>query len=255
MIKRIGFVITRRIWIILFLTFLSELALGQSEIPATHSFCGELVRHTYFSLSYVEEHEQAEWVTYTLTPEFLKTNVKRSDKFIEDPKVSTGSAKLSDFKGSGFDRGHLVPAADMAYSSNGMRETFYLSNISPQDPSFNRGIWKKLEIQVREWGSKFKIYVVAGGIFNKKINEPIGNSGVTVPGEFFKIIYAPSVGEMIGFIIPNEKSKLKISSFIKTVDEIEELTGTNYFMDLPEDLQNKLESEINPYFWGTVSLN
>lgn len=241
--------------VITFCLFLFEFASGQTIIPIFHSYCGELVHHKYYTLSYLEEHEQAEWVTYSIGPDFLKSNANRSNKFKEDPLVSTGSAKLSDYVGSGFDRGHLVPAGDMTFSNEAMNESFYMSNISPQDPSFNRGIWKKLETQVRAWGNKFKIIVVTGGVFTENTNTTIGNSEVTVPREFFKIIYAPKNGEMIGFLIPNEKLNVELISLLKTVDEIETITGTNYFENLPEELQKQLESQINMNFWRLSTLD
>ena len=96
-------------------------------------------------MSYLETHEQAEWVYYRLNSNLVSGNVKRSNNFREDKSIRTGSANLSDYKYSGYDRGHLAPAGDMKSSNTGMSESFFMSNISPQTPSFNRGGWKKLE--------------------------------------------------------------------------------------------------------------
>lgn len=121
---------------------------------------GQIIEHTYYTLSYAENHEQAYWVFYELTHEEVKGGVKRSDNFREDPKVSSGSASLEDYKGSGYDRGHIAPAADMAFNKTAISESFYLSNMSPQHPSFNRGYWKKLESEVRNWAySRGRIFV------------------------------------------------------------------------------------------------
>jgi endonuclease G len=128
---------------------------------------GEVVAHSGYILQYDNEREQARWVAYELTKEeVLNRVVKRTDNFKEDPDVDLGSASLDDYKGSGFDRGHLAPAADLAWSSESMSDSFYLSNMSPQDPSFNRGIWKKLEEQVRTWAvNNDSVYVVSGALY------------------------------------------------------------------------------------------
>ena len=99
-----------------------------------------------------EEHEQPAWVIYRLTKQQALTKAaKRDDNFKEDPSVPTGSATLADYRRSGYDRGHLAPAADMAYSRQTMEDSFFMSNMSPQRPAFNRGIWKDLEAQVRDF--------------------------------------------------------------------------------------------------------
>ena len=112
---------------------------------------GEVVVHTYFTLSYSEPNEQAEWVFFKLTPELVNGSQERTDDYREDPSVSTGSAKLDDYKYSGYDRGHLCPAGSMTQNKTAMSETFYLSNMSPQTAGFNRGVWSRFEAQVREW--------------------------------------------------------------------------------------------------------
>ena len=116
------------------------------ELPKTLS--GEqIIYHTGYTLSYNEKHEQANWVAYELTAQELAGTVKRKDSFKSDPMVKSESASLADYRKSGYDRGHLIPAADMKWSTTAMSESFYMSNMSPQSPSFNRGIWKKLESQ------------------------------------------------------------------------------------------------------------
>ena len=142
----------------------SSLLFSQIELSKTDQR-EQIIYHTGFTLSYNEAHEQASWVAYELTSNELIKKVNRSDNFKQDPKVETGSALLSDYVRSGYDRGHLAPAADMSWSQITMEESFYMSNISPQKPGFNRGIWKKLESYVRQWAyDNESIYVVTGGI-------------------------------------------------------------------------------------------
>lgn len=114
------------------------------------STTGQVVRHQYYTVSYSEAHEQAEWVAYHLTPSRANGDVERTDNYRQDPKVQTGSSTNADHQGSGYDRGHLAPAAAMAFNRQAMSQSFYLSNMSPQDPSLNRGPWRQLEKQVRQ---------------------------------------------------------------------------------------------------------
>ena len=134
--------------VIILATFLE----GQIELPAP--VAGEQqISHLGYTLSYNEKHEQASWVAYELTAGELRGTIARTDNFKADASVTTGSASLADYRGSGFDRGHLAPAADMKWSREVMSESFFMSNMSPQEPGFNRGIWKKLEGKVRDWAN------------------------------------------------------------------------------------------------------
>ena len=140
-----------------------------------------IVKHYAYTLNYNEEHEQAEWVAYILTKDRVYGTVKRTNNFRPDPKVKTGSATLADYKGSGYDRGHLAPAADMKWSATAMSESFYMSNMSPQRPGFNRGIWKRLEQLVRTWAVEYEeIHVVTGPVLKGSFKS-IGPNQVSVP--------------------------------------------------------------------------
>lgn len=215
-------------------------------------FGEEVVRHTHFYLGYAEEYEQAIWVAYELTAVELIARVKRTDNFREDPNVSTGSATLADYKGSGYDRGHLAPAADMAFSSTSMSESFFLSNMSPQAPSFNRGIWKRLEEQVRGWAqSKGSIYVVTGGIISPADPE-IGPNGVEVPSYYYKVLLDTKNYEAIGFVLANKSGSGPILSYAVSIDKVEQLTGLDFFSQLEDELEDRIESEFNLGSWPAV---
>ena len=210
---------------------------------------GELIKHTFYSLSYVEDHEQAEWVHYKITPLMLKGNVKRTNYFKIDRKVSTGSANTKDYLKSGYDRGHLAPAADMKLSKLSMSESFYMSNVSPQKHSFNAGAWLKLEKLVRAWAKTSELYITTGGVLNSKYLKTIGNNNVSVPEKFYKIIYDPRNQKIIAFLMANEKLDLPIEKYIVTVDEIESLTGIDFYHQLDDELEEKLESTILKRQW------
>lgn len=209
---------------------------------------GEIIKHTYYTLAYSEENEQANWVYYELTPDFINGSQSRTDDFRPDSSVSTGSATLADYKGSGFDRGHLCPAADMTLNKTSMSETFFLSNMSPQVAGFNRGIWSTLEDKVRKWASEYsKLYVVTGPIFKDNIGS-IGEDKVTVPGYYYKVLYDGN-NRMIGLILPNASSAKSLDQFVIKVDSIESLTGIDFFSGLEDSLENQLEGSINTASW------
>jgi len=229
----------------------SEVA--DAVLPTTN--LGKLVKHSYYALSYVEEHEQPEWVAYELTRENLYPNAKRQDNFRPDPRVAKGSASKRDYRGSGYDRGHLVPAGDMKFSKKAMSETFYLSNMSPQVRNFNGGIWRELEESVRYWTKKWgRLYVVTGPVLTEGIREKIGGNGVSVPDQYYKVLLDLDEPEIkaIGFLIPNEVSVDPLKAYAVPIDEIEELTGLDFFSNIINDpkLEAKLEKGYNIRQWS-----
>ena len=210
---------------------------------------GEIVNHKYYSLSYSEEYEQAEWVFYEIKKERTLGLASRVNNFRSDEKVNSNSATIYDYKGSGYDRGHLAPAADFSFSSIAMSESFYMSNISPQNPSFNRGIWKKLEHLVRTWGSKSSLYV-ATGPFLDDCSLTIGINKVCVPKFYYKVIYEPKDKKMIAFVLSNEKGQYNLSYYVTSVDFVEKKTDIDFFPLLEDKLEQKLESEIKIENWS-----
>jgi len=232
-----------RIFKILF-SFLMPIFAGDELAMPAHTDSSTVVVHKGYTLCYDEEHEQAKWVAYRLTAKELKGKAKRHGTFKQDPLVSTGSANTNDYKYSGYDRGHLAPAADMAWSKDAMKESFYTSNISPQHPSFNRGIWKKLESQVRKWAKENDelLIVTAGMIFD---TTKIGD--VSVPMFFYKVILDNKEPERkaIAFILLNEKSNIKLENYAVTVDFVEAITKINFF----PTIEDSLEAKINKDLW------
>lgn len=217
------------------------------------SSTGEIIKHKYYAMSYSEEHEQPEWVAYELTKESIrKPNVPRSGNFRPDPKVRKGSAVKNDYRGSGYDRGHLVPAGDMAFNKKAMSETFYLSNMSPQIRNFNSGVWRELEERVRDWAWDNKhIYVVSGPVLSRGILDKIGPNEVSVPEEYYKVIldYTQPGLKGIGFIMRNEIGTAPLMDYATSIDEIEEITGLNFFPQIPDEDEEKLESKYDVRAW------
>lgn len=222
---------------------------NQDYLP---SAIGEVISHKYYTLSYVEKYEQAEWVCYPLTKEKLQLpNVPRSDWFNPDPLVSTQSASHYDYKGSGYTRGHLVPAGDMSFDLTAMEETFYMSNMSPQLRGFNNGVWRELEEQSRDWTyQNNSVIMVSGPIINAK-PKFFAKNHIAIPEAFFKIILDNSMPETkaIAFIIPHDISDKPLSEYAVSVDQVEAITGIDFFQKYNLPGIEKIESSIDLTKW------
>ena len=223
---------------LLFLFLCLRLA-GEEWLPESR---GKVVRHTYYVLDFNDEHHQANWVYYEMSPERLVKRASRKDDFRTDPAVGEACATLADYRKSGYDRGHLCPAADMAFDERAMSETFYLSNMTPQTHACNAGIWSRLEAHVRERARKERLYVVTGPVF-KDVHGAIGENEVTVPGYFYKLFYSPSRQQMVAYVIPNKASRQTLASFAVPVDKVERITGIDFFPGLPDELERIVEAD------------
>ena len=215
------------------------------------STTGEIVEHSYYTLSYSEPFEQAEWVAYVLKQEHLTYDDRERPYFIEDPKVSTKSADWRNYRGSGYDRGHLLPAGDRRFSEQAYNETFYTSNISPQNKDFNAGIWNRLEQQVRYWCKKYgELFVVTGGVLEEGLPQ-IGDEDVDVPRAYYKIVVKGSGDntKVLAFLIPAEESQKPLQDFLVSVDEVEKRTGIDFFEIQPDAWQSRIESKVNAEGW------
>lgn len=221
-------------------------------LPAHKKNDEAVIQHKYYTLRYREEHEQAEWVAYKLTADETEGESER-DKFLEDKKVKTGSAKPNDYTKSGYDRGHLAPAADFNFSQEAKSESFYMSNMSPQTPQFNRGIWKHLEERVRYWvKTKENLYIVTGPILRKGL-ETIGvKNKISVPEYYYKILLerkSNGTYNAIAFKMKNEGSKKVLAEFVVSIDQLEEETGIDFFPNLPDNIEKVLEKTISRKGW------
>jgi len=212
----------------------------------------ELIAHTAYALSYNEIHEQADWVAYSLSAaDLADTEIKRKDNFRSDPEVDTESATLADYRRSGYDRGHLAPAADMKRSAEIMSESFFMSNMSPQKPAFNRGMWKELEASVRRWARRDgRLEVVTGPVLEPGL-ETIGANEVSVPRCYYKVLLDLEGPEFkgIGFLMPNRKLDGDILDYAVPIDSVEARTGIDFFAKLADDLEARLEAQSVKSSW------
>lgn len=218
--------------------------------------CQILIRVGYIAC-YDTKTKVADWVSYHLTGNDLNGPARRTDDFKADKDIAPGQrSELMDFKQSGFDKGHLAPAGDMTRSYDTMSESFLLTNIAPQTPRLNRGYWKALEDKVRKWAAeKTNIYVVTGPLYlypdqdnNGRADVPtIGQSEVSIPSHFFKIIISGSPEskdlDAIAFVMPNWDSPFGLfDNYISSIDDIEDLTGFNFLQSLDDAVENNLEA-------------
>ena len=211
--------------------------------------------HTGFTLLFNDKYKVSNWVAYVLTKERTNGIYERTNKFSSDPLIKKKMANDKDYSKSGYDRGHLAPAADMEWSETTVEESFYYSNICPQEPGFNRGIWKRLEELVRELAIVYDtIYVVTGPVLTVAL-PTVGSNNISVPNYFYKVIldYSYPGIKGIGFIIPNLSSSSSLQSYAVTIDSVQKLTGLNFFPALPDDQEVMIENTLckNCWTWNT----
>ncbi|MBK6967017.1 MAG: DNA/RNA non-specific endonuclease [Bacteroidales bacterium] len=210
-----------------------------------------LIHKTGYSVSYNCSFNIANWVAYELTKEETKSKVKRKNNFIADPFLDSCLVVPDDYIRSGYDKGHLAPSADMCWSLLTMKESFYMTNMAPQKPRFNRGMWKRLEDQARDWASENdSVFIVTGPVL--KTGMPtIGRNRISVPDAFYKVIFDFSGPEVkgIAFVMDNKRLTGAVSEYAVSIDSVEQLTGLDLFYNLPDDTESFIESNINLKDW------
>lgn len=211
-----------------------------------------LVDYTGFHVSFNPVHHEPNYVSWELTGEETKGNNPRKSKFKADKNVY-GCATLEDYRHSGYDRGHMAPAGDMKWSDKAMDDSHYLTNIVPQDHSINGGIWSSLEKLCRQWAVRDSaLIIICGPILTDMNQRSIGESGVTVPDRLFKVVFAPYTKppRAIGFVFPNSPTEDGLEALSTSVDNIEAITGFDFFECLPDDIENEVESSTNYRVWN-----
>ena len=214
---------------------------------------GELLCRKGYLLAHSSERKTPIWVIEHLTAEKAQGSVERYNKFLPDPDLKEEErAELSDYKNSGYDRGHMAPAADMKRDQQAMVECFYLSNMVPQvGKGMNQGIWKNLEEYIRKWATDRKeLYIFTGPIYEGAINHTIGINKVAVPTHLYKIVYDPNKTEAIAFIMPNEKlDSRNMPNYIVTIRDVENKTGLDFLSNLDKRAQDEIETKKAKGLW------
>ena len=232
-------------------------AVAQLEIPVLEKKApSQILSYKGFTVSYNNNTRLPNWVAYELTATEVAGDLPRKDKFRPDPAANGPQANKEDYRNSGWDRGHMAPAADMKWDAEAMGESCYFTNICPQNPQLNGGDWKELEEKCRKWAEKHgRLYIACGPIILGNEHGTIGANEVIIPDKFYKVVLARINGEYrgAGFIFHNSplrKSKIStkppvnrpLESYLVSIDEVEAITGIDFFPALPADTQNRVES-------------
>ena len=237
-------------------TYLTPLSEGARDslmtVAVPHGMSDTLVRYggTTFDVHFNSERGVANCAAYELTRGELHGSAERSGDFIQDARVA-GCPLPADYAGSGMDRGHLVPAADLKWDATAIGQSFYLTNVCPMHKALNEGGWAKLEEKVREWTARDSALLVFTGPIVSEGDSTLTGGRVTVPGAFYKVIMAPCVRPMrvIAFIYPNGYCGGSLDRYATSVDEVERLTGLDFFPTLPDAEQQRLERTANLDAW------
>ena len=212
----------------------------------------QYIIHKGFDLVFNENTRIPEWVAYELTAEEVAGTAPRAKHFAPDPDVNGTQGDNEDYRNTGWDRGHMVPAGDMKLDDQMMRESFYFSNVCPQNRNLNGGDWRSLEELCRIYAQQYdKVFIVCGPIVGNNIYGRLGNNQLVIPDAFFKVLLVETKKgyEAIGFLMNNEAGHKPLSTYAKTVDEIEEITGLDFFSLLPDKVENKVESSYILSVW------
>lgn len=217
--------------------------------PAIQSFAKN---YTGFRVDFNVENKTPNWVAWELLDSETDGPISRSNNFWQDEDVPN-CPNSDDYKHSGYDRGHICPAADNKLTEQMMQDCFVMTNICPQAHALNSGAWKTLENKERLWAQRDKkLYIVAGPIYDTHDKQRIGQNAVRVPSAFFKVIIAPYIASPrgIGFIYPNMQAPGNMQNYSMTIDQVEEITGFDFFHNLPDELENNIESHTSFREWN-----
>lgn len=241
---------------VLLIAFLQASAQDLDFLPTAK---GELIKHTYYTLSYIEAHEQPEWVAYYLSPDMLRAVHKRKDTFKPDPAVSTGSATYDDYGTSPeYDAGHLLPCRQMQFDCTAMSETFYMSNMSPQHKDFNRHKWSYLEKLERNiaWRNG-GLYVITGPVLTSTRGTIGLTNRISIPNYYYKVFLSHSEAgiKAIAFLLPNEKTSVPFEDYVVSIDSLEALSGIDFFPALDDALEDRIEAFSDKTKWSFKNPN
>ncbi len=203
-----------------------------------------LVRKAFVA-SYNKDSRCPNWVGWHLTGDHADGPVDRRNDFHEEEEVPTPRAMSSDYKSSGWSRGHMCPAGDNKWSAEAMFETFSFANICPQNTNLNNGLWNSIENDCRKWARKYgDVFIVCGPVYYNQEHQAIGENKVVVPEAFFKVVLrlAPKP-KAFGFIVKNTDGNRKSDLYYNSIDQVERITGHDFFYELPDDIEDAVESE------------
>ena len=212
----------------------------------------QLLRRVGYVVSYNPETHIPNWVAWQLTESHTTGPYKRKGiEFQEDNEAEGVKVNTFDYSRSGYDRGHMCPSGDNKWDKTAQEQSFLMTNICPQDHNLNVGDWNEMENQCRKWAKRYgQIYIVAGPILYRQKHKTIGTARVVVPEAFFKVVLCMAgTPKAIGFIYKNVGGNRPKDYYVNTIDEVERITGIDFFSALPDDIEKKVEAESNLGDW------
>lgn len=222
------------------------------EIPKhSKDITEQIIKRKAYTVSYNKDTKCPNWVAWYLSAAHTDGEWARSNDFREDYDVPAPRATNDDYRGSKWSRGHMCPAGDNKWDADVMSETFLMSNVCPQDRNLNSGLWNRVEMDCRKWAKKYGgVYIVCGPLYYNKEHELIGYNKVVVPEAFYKVILClEGKPKAIGFIVKNNEGTKKKDQYVNSVDEVERITGYDFFPELPDDIENVVEAKANLSDW------
>ena len=212
----------------------------------------ELIIHkSSYIVSHNKDTKIPNWVAWYLPSDHSDGPIERSNMFYEDEDVPKPRATNEDYRGSGWSRGHMCPAGDNKWNVVAMNQSFSLINVCPQDASLNSGFWNRIEMDCRKWAKMYgSVFIVCGPLLYNKEHETIGANKVVVPEAFYKVVLClEGKPKAIGFVVKNNAGTKKKDQYVNTVDEVERLTGIDFFPALPDSIENVVEAYANLEDW------
>ena len=211
----------------------------------------QIIKKKGYIVSYNKDTKIANWVAWHLTSEHTEGSIGRGNMFHEEEEVPSPKATVEDYKGSGWSRGHMCPAGDNKWDSEAMYQSFSLINVCPQNASLNSGLWNSLEIDCRNWAKRFQdIYIICGPVFFKNDHEIIGTNEIYVPEAFFKVVLCLNgTPKGLGVIVKNTAGNKKKDIYYNSIDQVERITGMDFFPLLSDDVEDEVESNLDIELW------
>ena len=211
-----------------------------------------ILRRVGYVVSYNPDNRIPNWVAWQLTESHTTGPYKRAGiGFQADSEAKGVQVTIFDYSRSGYDRGHMCPSGDNKWDKTAQEQSFLMTNICPQDHNLNVGDWNEMENQCRKWAKRYgQIYIVAGPILYRQKHKTIGTARVVVPEAFFKVVLCMAgTPKAIGFIYKNVGGNRPKDYYVNTIDEVERITGIDFFSALPDDIEKKVEAESNLSDW------
>ena len=210
-----------------------------------------IIKKKAYIVSYNKETKIPNWVAWHLTREHVGGPVGRSNFFYADDAVPEPRATVEDYKGCGWSRGHMCPAGDNKWDIQAMIQSFSLINVCPQNVKLNSGLWNSIEIDCRNWAKRFQdIYIICGPVFYRQEHEVIGKNRVYVPEAFFKVVLCLNgKPKGMGIVVKNTSGTKKKDLYYNSINQVERITGIDFFPILPDDIEENVESVMNVDLW------